>query len=932
MAKKIKLSQLRAMLYDIDIDDADIRPYVTVDEDRSGPFSPVITINHELVEDTDDEGDIALGFLNSISRWRRQRRYRRKIDRGWTGLRVVSEGDSWFQYPFLLDDVIDQLFDDYAIYSLGAAGDHLLDIIAKDEFTQNIRDEQPHVFLISGGGNDLVGNGRLSTLLHRYSSNRKAENYPNNEFSRFLESITATYKRLFSHLESQFPNLKVVCHGYDYAIPNNGKWLGKPMQANGIEDLQLQKAIMDVIMEAFNTMMADIASNFINVFYVDCRNAVDPAGWLDELHPENPGFRNVGQRFRTVIDAIAPALETKRAAEPALCPGREQRIADAENLDEGDFQRLVLRRSRALASSTELPAHLENKKQRKSLEEDIADFYEKIHLGADFLPANFLRRGARRAEAVCKILTPGFVGTGFLVASRQFIMTNNHVIMNKDVAAGSTALFGFEVGGEEFRVTLNPDKFFMTDQALDFTIIACDDVRLGGIEPVPLLRNPATVTRHERVNIIQHPAGREKEIAIHDNKVTLIQDKVIHYRTDTEPGSSGSPVFNNTWDLVALHHAGWREAGSAATNEGVRIASIVAHIIRRQRAGTENQSEGLNEILATVPDSSPYLGFFDIAGFEDASDFEVEIPSYQGNADFADIGFWNIEHFNRHIDNQRLQRVTEVMNRLSMDVMGLVEVEAPAMERLVAAMRQNGNAYNFELLDVSGSQDLGVLYDEETSAVELLGEMNERYRDELDIVTHGGKKAFPRDPMFAKCTVSEGNSRPIEFIMIVVHFKAFGDAVSRERRRLASESLARIVEDIRQRERLPVILGGDFNEKLNNDVLSALSGSPDLFALTADDAMTSAASYIGGSRRSLIDHIIVSQDINPGAISGDDAAIVRLDRSVHDFADAVSDHVPLVMRLMMRDAPIDIPGGGATDEDVIVPVPEDSSTVKLHFE
>ena len=358
----------------------------------------------------------------------------------------------------------------------------------------------------------------------------------------------------------------------------------------------------------------------------------------------------------------------------------------------------------------------------------------------------------------------------------------------------------------------------------------------------------------------------------------------------------------------------------------------MAHIIRKQRSGEEVRSEGLDEILASVHDSSPYLGFFDIAGLADADEFEVEIPGFQGSSDFADIGFWNIEHFNQNIDNQRLQRVTEVMNRLSMDVMGLVEIQEPAMERLITAMRQNGNAYAFKILDVSGRQDLGVLYDEETSEVELLSEMNNRYRDELDVVTHGGKKAFPRDPLFAKCKVKEGNSHPIEFIMIVVHFKAFGDATSRKRRRLASESLARIIEDIRQRERLPVILGGDFNEKLNNDVLSALSGSPDLFALTADDAMTSAASYIGGSRRSLIDHIIVSQDIIPGVISGDDAAIVRLDSSVHDFADAVSDHVPVVMRIIMRDAPIDVPDDVNDNEDVIVSVPADSSSVKLHFE
>ena len=87
--------------------------------------------------------------------------YRKKIAVGWSGLRIVSEGDSWFQYPFLLDDVIDQLFDQFAIFSLDAAGDLLQDMKKQDELSGAITAEQPQVVLLSGGGNDLLGDGRL---------------------------------------------------------------------------------------------------------------------------------------------------------------------------------------------------------------------------------------------------------------------------------------------------------------------------------------------------------------------------------------------------------------------------------------------------------------------------------------------------------------------------------------------------------------------------------------------------------------------------------------------------------------------------------------------------------------------------------------------------------------------------------------------------
>ncbi len=90
----------------------------------------------------------------------------------------------------------------------------------------------------------------------------------------------------------------------------------------------------------------------------------------------------------------------------------------------------------------------------------------------------------------------------------------------------------------------------------------------------------------EYVNIIQHPRGRPKEVALQDNQVVKVDNVVVQYSCDTEPGSSGSPVFNNQWQLVALHHAsvvadgrhGRRSPGSPANarflNEGIRLSAM----------------------------------------------------------------------------------------------------------------------------------------------------------------------------------------------------------------------------------------------------------------------------------------------------------------------------------------------------------------------
>lgn len=567
------------------------------------------------------------------------------------------------------------------------------------------------------------------------------------------------------------------------------------------------------------------------------------------------------------------------------------------------------------------------------LEKGIEQFFEKIHRGADFLPASFLEEGASRARAVCRITAPhptkpGWItyGTGFLVAD-GVLMTNNHVLATADLAKSATAEFDYAEGLAPILVAVDPGHLFMTDEDLDYTIVGCDTTGLDGLPHVPLLRDPATVVANERVNIVQHPAGRKKEVALHDNRIIdASKVEVVRYRTDTEGGSSGSPVFNNEWDLVALHHAGWRE-GETATNEGIRISAIVTDLLRRLRSDGGG-TEAAAAVAEAIGGISPMLGFFDTAGLVGDDGLEVEVPDFQGDTRFADVGFWNIEHFRDDVSDTRLEAVADVVAGLAMDVMGLVEVQAGALDRLVVSLTSRGYDYGHVVLDVPGSQDLALLHDRDTTRVELRTDLNERHRERLQARTAAGKTAFPREPLFAKCTVDEGDSA-VEFLAIVLHLKAFGDAQSRSRRRLAATKLAEIVEDIRSREGLPVVLGGDYNELLTNDVLTPLTDSPDLFALTADDAVSGAISYVGGSHRSLIDHVIVSSDVRLGEISGDDAAIVRLDRSIADFAGRVSDHAPIAFRMIYRDAPI--PLEPTIGGDHVVSVPEGAGSVHLSF-
>jgi len=228
----------------------------------------------------------------------------------------------------------------------------------------------------------------------------------------------------------------------------------------------------------------------------------------------------------------------------------------------------------------------------------------------DLIGVEFLESAVAASRSVGRVLvrSGGRVvayGSGAMVSPRLFL-TNNHVLDAATLAAVSGVEFGYEYapGGtlrtpREF--VFAPSDFFLTDAALDFTLVAVRPADgLGDAGWLTANDDDGAVLRDEYVNIVQHPSGRPKQVALRDNQVTDVLPDFLHYRADTEPGSSGAPVFNDQWELIGLHHSGvpkrntqgqilarggavWTVEMSDAeidwiANEGVRLGRILAYL------------------------------------------------------------------------------------------------------------------------------------------------------------------------------------------------------------------------------------------------------------------------------------------------------------------------------------------------------------------
>jgi len=199
-----------------------------------------------------------------------------------------------------------------------------------------------------------------------------------------------------------------------------------------------------------------------------------------------------------------------------------------------------------------------------------------------FLSVSFLLEGARIQDYICKIYVKdgpegAYTATGFLVA-KDVLMTNHHVFPNESNVVESIAIFGYNDSHHNpNQKSVDIVKFLTSDKDLDFAL-----VRIAESMPdfIRLPQVSLKFAKGQYANIIGHPNGNPKMVSLRSNKISEVMQNVIEYTSDTEPGSSGSPVFNNSWKLIALHSsAGSKDSsGNWISNKGIRIDRIVAKI------------------------------------------------------------------------------------------------------------------------------------------------------------------------------------------------------------------------------------------------------------------------------------------------------------------------------------------------------------------
>jgi len=319
---------------------------------------------------------------------------------------------------------------------------------------------------------------------------------------------------------------------------------------------------------------------------------------------------------------------------------REKRLREADlgNIWAADDPERVAKRlahvqaieQRAAPYSTS--PELASSRETKGVDTLVTMLAQERTIGRDDLVApQFLRLALAASRCVCRVTVRGpsgallGYGTGMLVGP-GILLTNHHVFERAEDAVQSEATFGFESGStspsDERIFRFQPQRLFITDEVLDFTFVAVAsaDARGRSIDDlcyVSLNREEGKAINGEFVNVIQHPNGGPKMFALRENRIVDVLTNFLHYVADTAPGSSGAPVFNDQFEMVALHHSGvpardeqgrvlnragqpWtNDQGEALVqwkaNEGVRVSVLVERA--RSLARTSEEQALLSKVF-----------------------------------------------------------------------------------------------------------------------------------------------------------------------------------------------------------------------------------------------------------------------------------------------------------------------------------------------
>jgi len=276
---------------------------------------------------------------------------------------------------------------------------------------------------------------------------------------------------------------------------------------------------------------------------------------------------------------------------------------------------------------------------------------EEALFNGELQSSRFLYEGFKASRFIGKIhLQNGGQGTGTMV-SKRLLLTASHVF--KTCKKGEVAFESIDPHSnvyqrpKEIIFKLEPETFFLAhpDASLDVAFIAVSERSVDGNVSLRNIGHCERAIRSEKpgthVNIIQFPRNSNQMVVLRQNQILHSHDRrlqlfdkafvehhrykmhrsaakkrswfkkadrefnlpFLRYTADTDSGASGSPCFDDMWNLIGIHQCALsveRKSGGFkyVANEGVKIGTVIDWV---KEEIDNDEREGFRALLEGFP-------------------------------------------------------------------------------------------------------------------------------------------------------------------------------------------------------------------------------------------------------------------------------------------------------------------------------------------
>ena len=348
MAKRLTFKDFKELLEKSASPISNLGDYVEFEPES--PIPKLIFKSDTLLDDPDPEYNVDHAIYDYLRKIRDEKLAQTQETLSDSPKTVVAIGDSWFKLPYLLRccapaivDCLDQkeefqiVSDDVEFGTIW--GKTLTDILNEKKYMISLlEDNTPNFFLLSAGGNDLVEGLAKKGYVYRYNSKRAYDDYLTEKGKEGIADIETGYKDILDEVTKEFPNLKVLCHGYDYPKPRpvideieNGpgdnisdeaedgsedevkcdeEFIGNHLHDLGIPYDEMDAILRPILNKLNDAIKAAVKQYEPSVKFIDLRGVASKPEikWYDDMHPGEEGFKALAAKFEQAMSSPGPLV------------------------------------------------------------------------------------------------------------------------------------------------------------------------------------------------------------------------------------------------------------------------------------------------------------------------------------------------------------------------------------------------------------------------------------------------------------------------------------------------------------------------------------------------------------------------------------------------------------------------------------------------